>query len=168
MRTPDGSLQPLIDSKHSEVYWLVEIFLQVAPLRFTTGETVTLDSKTYLGGVPGYIYSQRPIQELATGAQEAVLELRNGDNLVGHAILANGARDRPVTISQYYPGADPTPMFTGFCGGTEIDDIVSIPIRTDCTAVATTPRLHVGPPLNNHVLGAGTRISFNGEIFTFE
>ena len=164
MRTPDGTLQPLIDAQHTEVYWLVEIELPSTTLRFTSGETVTLNGKTYLAG---FIARQEPLRALASGAQEATIVLRNGDTLIGRTIRAEGIRDRPVRILQYYPGADPVTQFEGACSAATIDDLVQVPVQTDVLSRAKTPRVRVGPPHNNHVPGRNTRIQWGSEIWTF-
>lgn len=102
------------------------------------------------------------------------VDVINTDLAAGALALNEGVADMPIRVWAFHTDnpdlADVVPVFYGVGDGVEIgDDAIRIRLAADGRRTSYTPRRFVNAAAGfNHLLPAGSRISWGGEVFILE
>ena len=143
--------------------YLIQIDTSIT-LRYSTRGTVPYDSDTWIGGAR--------VDSLDLGAGTGRIAIPNADDAAGALILANALSEVAVTIWAFAE-AEPTDVVQVFSGVIdaaeeigELECVLSLAPTTG--ARSSIPDIVIGPPLCNHLLPAGTVITWGNTTFTIE
>lgn len=142
--------------------YLVELDFST-PLRLSTRGDQSYDGKIWTAGRLG---------EVKVSADGGQIEIMNGDLAASALILNEGATDRAISIWKFYADnpADVVQVFAGVCDSSEIGpDRVRIRLVAENRRTLYSPRRFIGQATGfNHLLPAGTRITWGGETYVLE
>lgn len=144
--------------------YLVELAFAV-PLRLSTRGDQAWNGLPWTGGRLGKVR--------ATDGGGTV-EIINTDLAAGALALNEGVADMPIRVWAFHTDnpdlADVVPVFDGVGDGVEIgDNIIRIKLAADGRRTSYSPRRFVNAAAGfNHLLPAGSRISWGGEVFVLE
>lgn len=150
--------------------YLVEIGFSVV-LRLSSRNDQSWGGQTWTGGRIGKVSG---LSWDGKGQQSGALEIINSDLAYSALVLNEGVADRPVRIWKFYgdnPAAsDPVAVFDGVADEAEISqDRVRITLAGENAQTLSSPRRFIGAATGfNHLAPAGTKITWNNEIYTLE
>lgn len=120
----------------------------------------------------GYTWTGGRLGKVQIGSTGGQIELINTDLLAGALTLNEGVADRVVSIWAFSGDnpAGPTMLFSGVGDKLEVAaDRVRITLVTENRRTLYSPRRFVNAVSGfNHLLPAGTRLSWGGETFLLE
>ena len=140
-------------------------------VRLSSRGTQSCDGQTWTGGRLGKISG---LNWDGKGQQSCTFEIVNTDLAYSALVLNEGVADRTAEIWKFYgdnPAAgDPVMVFDGVMDEANIAaDKVTITAVGENTRTLYSPRRFIGPATGfNHLMPAGTKLSWGGQTITLE
>lgn len=169
MKTLPGGI-PLTADVTLPVYLLQMQFPVTGIVRYSSRETITINSNTYL--TSGIVV--RRLDTDANGTMHCSIDFPAQDGAITSVVLSESFAGSPANVWMVYgPGpawtdADRVHVFEGVIDAapTISADLVTLDFISEADSVLFSPRHRAGPPWNNFIPPPGAKITWGDEEFT--
>ena len=166
MKTLSAYTSAEVEKKITAPFYVVQLGFNT-PLYLSTGDTVTIDGKTYTG--TGFEVSK--VQKKKGGRIVGQIKVHNQDLVMSAIILNEGTKNKTFKLYMVYGAgpyvaADMTLIADGVMDGVpNIGDTVTITFISGTRFTNYSPRFMFSPPVFNHLLPPGIIIDWNNDSY---